>query len=128
MRLAATVTANLLDALDGGDLEATRARPALEASLFGRASDAVRTWSGGLSSAVDLEVVDPGKARIARDGDGTIHLALPLEWVVDVWGRELAVVGARLALALVAGSPSSTRLTTVGWDLAPPRDLIVELL
>ncbi len=46
MRLVATVTARLLDRIGADDSVTGPTRPALETSLFGRASSTVRTWLG----------------------------------------------------------------------------------
>ena len=127
LRLAATVTASLLGRLEGADDRSVR--PALEASLFGRASCAIRAWLGTPDLEVELEVVEDGAdAGIDGDARGPIRLRLPLSWVITVWGRDLTVVAGRFCLAVVESNARRTKLMSVGSDLAPPRPLVVEIL
>ena len=128
VRLVATVTSRLLERITAGDPEGALVRPALEASLFGRASNAIRTWSGDPSLDVAVDVVNLGEEEISSAGDGNaMRLALPLEWVSEVWGRDLAVIGGRFALALIEAAEGRTTLRTVGSDLGPARSLTIEL-
>ena len=62
----------------------------------------------------------------AEDGNA-IRLALPLEWVSEVWGRDLVVIGGRFVLALIEAAGDRTTLWTVGSDLGPARSLTIEL-
>jgi hypothetical protein len=124
-RLVATVTAALLDPLkSSGD---PPERPALEASLFGRASSALRTWLGDSDLAVELEVAEPGaEASLHWDGNGRpVHLTLPLDWVMAVWDRDLSVVAGRFCLGVAESNGSRT--TLVGSDVGPPRPLTIEI-
>ncbi len=76
-----------------------------------------------------LEVVEPGDEAISLgEDDKTIRLALPLQWVSEVWGRDLAIVGDRFALALVEATGNGTILETVASDLEIPRSLTVKLV
>jgi hypothetical protein len=128
MRLVATVTARLLQRIEADEPETGTARPALESSLFGRVSSTVRTWLGASGTDVAVDVVEPGDEVISGgEDDNAIRVALPLEWVSEVWGRDLAIVGGRFALALVEATENRTTLQTVGSDLGSPRPLTVEL-
>ena len=125
LRLVATVTAMLLDRTDGS---VSDVRPALEASLFGRALTALRTWLAVPDLEVELTVADPADApSLAWDGAGPAQLTLPLDWVVQVWGRGLAVVAGRFGLCVVAASSNRTVLMTVASDLGLPQSLVIEL-
>jgi hypothetical protein len=127
LRLVATVTAALLERLDGPDGHSVR--PVLEASLFGRATSALRAWLALPDLGVELEVTAPEvDPRVHWGGVGPVELALPPRWVLDVWGRDLTVMGGRFTLALLESAGSRTTLMTVDSDLGLPRPLAVELL
>ena len=74
--LGSTVTAMLLDRVDAQD--GSVVRPALEASLFGRALIARRTWLAVPDLDVDLTVAGRGDApSLVWDGVGPAQLMLP---------------------------------------------------
>jgi hypothetical protein len=126
LRLVATATALLLDRLDGSG--GSDVRPALETSLFGRALTALRTWLAVPDLEVELTVADPADApSLAWDGAGPAQLTLPLDWVVRVWGRGLAVVAGRFGLSVVDATSNRTILMTVASDLGSPRRLVIEV-
>jgi hypothetical protein len=126
-RMAATVTSVLLDRLKSP--EGGSPRPALEASLFGRASAALRTWLGTPELELDLEVTEPAAATsLSWEADGAVRLVLPLEWVMTVWGRDLTVVAGRFCLGVVEWSGTRTTLMSVASDLGAPRPLTIEIL
>jgi hypothetical protein len=128
VRLAATVTARLLDASAADGHPAPVARPALEASLFGRATSALRAWTGQASLELRLTVIEPGEpAILEEDGNSTIRAALPLEWVSKVWGRDLSIVAGRFTVDVVGATATRTTLQTVGSDLDTPSLLTLEL-
>ena len=127
LRLVATVTSALLERLPspGG----ASPRPALEASLFGRASAALRTWLGTRELELDLEVTEPDAEPSLRwEAGDPVRLALPLEWVMTVWGPDLAVVAGRFCLGVAETKGPRTTLMSVGSDLGPPRPLTIEIL
>jgi hypothetical protein len=127
LRLVATVTATLLDRLDGPDRFS--ARPVLEASLFGRASCALRSWLATPDLEVELQMTRPDEEpSLEWDGGGPVQVALPPEWVTTVWGRDLTVIAGRFSLAVVDSTASRTTLVTIGSDLGTPRRLVVEVL
>ena len=127
LRLAATVTAALLDELKSP--QDASPRPALEASLFGRASVSLRTWLGIPDLELELEVVEPDEEpTLDWDVGGPVRLALPLEWVMTVWGCDLTVVAGRFCLGVAASKGTGTTLMSVGSDLGAPRPLSIELL
>ena len=87
LRLVATVTAALLERLDGPDAHSVR--PVLEASLFGRATSALRAWLALPDLEVELEMTAPeADPDVHWTGAGPVELALPPHWVLDVWGRD----------------------------------------
>jgi len=126
LRIGATVTAALLEGLKSP--EGPSLRPALEASLFGRASAALRTWLGSPELELDLEVAEPeAEPGLSWDGRGPVHLVLPLEWVMSVWGADLTVVAGRFCLGVAQWDGTRTKLTSVGSDLGSPRPLTIEI-
>jgi hypothetical protein len=129
MRLVAIVTARLLDRTAADDPEGDSVRPALEASLFGRAVSVLRTWTGEPALEIELDVVEPGDEAVVPGGeDDVMRVALPLQWVPEVWGRDLAVVSGRLAVAVIEAGENRTTLKTVGSDFGPWRTLTIELV
>jgi hypothetical protein len=127
LRLASTVTSALLEGLKSP--EGASMRPALEASLFGRASAALRTWLGTPDLELDLAVTEPDtEPGLSWDGRGPVNLSLPLEWVMTVWGSDLTVVAGRFCLGVVERDGPRTTLMSVGTDLGPPRPLTIEIL
>lgn len=126
LRFVATVTAVLLDRLDGADRPS--ARPALEASLLGRASCALRSWLATPDLEVELEMSGQDEPRLVWDGDGAVQVALPPEWVMAVWGRDLTVIAGRFSLGVLDSTATRTTLLTIGSDLGKARRLVVEVL
>ena len=125
-RLVATVTAALLEGPQSS--KGPSHQPALEASLFGRASFAIRSWLGSPELAVELEVAAPdADPTLNWDASGLVHLALPLGWVMSVWGRDMTVVAGRFCLGVVESNGARTTLISVGSDLGSPRPLTVEI-
>jgi hypothetical protein len=115
--MVATVTSALLDQMAAGASVGVAARPSLEVSLFGRASCALRSWLGDPTVEVDLEVVGANEeVHLTESGDHAARLALPLRWVVDVWGRELCVLAGRFSLGVLESTGQQTTLLTVGSD------------
>jgi hypothetical protein len=126
LRMAASVTAVLLQ--DGEDPDGPAARPALEASLFGRASCALRAWLGDPELDVELEVVEPGAAAGLEGGtSGPIRVRLPLAWVMTVWGRDLTVVAGRFCVGLLESDGRRATLMSVGSSFGPPKPLLIEI-
>jgi hypothetical protein len=127
LRFVATVTGVLLEGLEGTDRRSTR--PALEASLLGRVSCALRAWLALPDLEVDLEMTGRGEQPgLAWDGDGPVQVTLPPEWVMKVWGRDLTVIAGRFSIGVLDSTATRTTLLTVGSDLGKPRRLVVELL
>jgi hypothetical protein len=127
LRLVATVTAFMLEGLDGPG--GHRFRPVLAASLFGRAASALRAWLALPDLEVELEMTDSeADPAIRWEGSDPVELALPPNWIIDVWGRDLMIMAGRFTIALLESSESRTVLMTVGSDLGTPRPLVVELL
>ena len=55
-------------------------------------------------------------------------MALPLDWVVRVWGRDLTLIAGRFSLGIVDSTPNRTTLTTIGSDLSSIQRLMVEIV
>jgi hypothetical protein len=128
MRLVATVTAHLLNSLASEGPAAGQAVPALEVSLIARGTNALSTWQGRPLPDLQVEVAEAGAQPVLEDSDGgSLRASLALSWVADVWGRGLAVVGGRFAIALLEGSPGRVVLETVAGDLRAPRPMTIEL-
>lgn len=120
-RLAATVTTGLLDS------SLAAARPALVASLFGRARNALSHWYGDPDLDLELDVIEPGERPGLEAGpDRGFRAALPLSWVADVWGRGLAVTAEGFALSLTPTGPSAVQVETISLDLQTHR--LVEIV
>jgi len=128
VRMVATITETLLRQRSAGAHNGPAVRPALEASLFGRVSNALRMWLGAPDLNVDLEVSNqPEKWTLTGDIGSSLRLLLPLEWVTEVWGRDLAVVAGHFCLGVVESSASRITLRTVATDLGSPKLLKIEM-
>ena len=129
VRLVATVTAHLLADLASGAEGSASVVPALQASLFGRAHNALVNWLEGSAMVATVEVAEPGApAAVERaPGGGGVRAVLPLSWVAEVWGRGLTVVMDRLVLGVLEAAPERTVVETLGPDWGPPRAVVIEL-
>jgi hypothetical protein len=129
VRLVATVTAHLLAELASGAEGSASVVPALQASLFGRAHNALVNWLEGSAMVATVEVAEPGApAAIERAPvGGEVRALLPLSWVAEVWGRGLTVVAGRLVLSVLEATPERTVMETLGPDWGPPRAVAIEL-
>jgi hypothetical protein len=128
-RLAATVTAALLEPATSADTPSSSPTPALTASLFGRARTTLSTWYGDPSLHIDLEVIQPAETpHLEAHPTHGIRVALPLSWVADVWGRGLAVLAERFTLAVLETGPDRFVVDTIGHDLHTRRQVAVQTL
>jgi hypothetical protein len=129
-RLAATVAATWAQRLAAGDprVESLRVRPALAAAVYGRATVTLRRWLAepGVELAVDMLDAPQDPPTIGRTREG-VHLAVPFDWIVDVWGRGLDVILDRLVLSVLDEAPDRLTLLTIGRSLADPRPLTLTL-
>lgn len=126
-RLVATVTAGLLGDVASGQPGAERVLPALEASLWARATNALSLWLGGLDDLPDVRPAAEDEAPEVHFSEGHARTVLPLSWVAEVWGRGLAVVAGRFTLSVKEASPEHAVLSTLGPDFGPPRLLSLRL-
>jgi hypothetical protein len=142
LRLVATVTAHLLGQLDDAGAAGAvphgsgpapgpgrgGARPALEASLFGRARPALAQWLDDPRLDSEVEVAEAGEpASFSHIADSPLLARLPLSWVAEVWGRGLAVVAGRFAVGLLEATPHKTVLATIGPGLDQPGRVTIEV-
>jgi len=123
-RLVAEVAANWAENLAAGDAGDRRAE--LVAALYGRSTRTLRAWLGEPNLNVEVNMVDPGRARIRRHGD-TLHAELPFGWVADVWAKGLAVTLGRLCLETIDATDNRIVLSSIDPDLTDPRPLTLTL-
>jgi hypothetical protein len=126
-RLVATVAASWAERLEHEDAGPNGALPALQASMQGRLSAAVRAWLGRADAPVELELIDPRRAPSLIEDGGVIRAELPFGWLPAVWSRGLAVVFGRFCLAAGTDDGREWTLSTVGPDLDSPAPMRVEL-
>jgi hypothetical protein len=128
-RLAATTTAHLLETATSAENPISPHTPALTASLFGRARNALSAWYGDPGLHIDVEVLDSADTPyLHANPELGIGVGLPLSWVVDVWGRGLAILGERFTLAVVRTGPDRIVADTIGHDLQNRRHLALQTL
>jgi len=126
-RMAAAVTAALLDEQATSAAPPDSRRPALEASLFGRVRNTLANWRGDAQLDVDLHVIESGETPGVETWDEGLRVRLPLTWVADVWGRGVGIVAERFTLAVLEAEPDRCVLETIGDDLRSPRQVTVSL-
>jgi hypothetical protein len=126
-RLVATVAAAWAERFDEADEALDGALPALQASMQGRLSAAVRSWLGRADAVVELELIDAQRAPSLTESGGVIRAELPFGWLPEVWSRGLAVVFGRFCLAARTDDGRAWTLTTVGPDLGSSAPVRVEL-
>jgi hypothetical protein len=76
---------------------------AMTAALVGRARIALRSWAG---EGYEVEVRLGKAATVARVGHG-VSAELPAEWLVTVWGAELAVVDGHFVCQVLEMGPGT---------------------
>jgi hypothetical protein len=124
-RLQATTAAIWARRLQTGHTALARARPQLEAALYGRTLRTLREWLGEPRLAIELTMIGPAEERrIVRTADG-IDVSLPFSWLPDVWMRGLAVTFGRLCLGAETIDGSSWNLHTLGPNLSDLSELTV---
>ena len=116
-RLVATVAAEVVDRLRDGDPLIADALPRLDAALYGRVLAALRGWLGEPRLSLELTLIDHGAPRSLARVDGAVHAALPFDWVLEVWARELETVQGRFCLAAETDGAGDWQLATVAPDL-----------
>jgi hypothetical protein len=125
-RLVATVTVTFLDRMAEDDRAGLDLLPALEASLYGRALTALRQWTGRLLLGLQLVVVPRGDEFLREiDGEDTMSAGLPLGWVAEVWGRDLATVGSYFTLDAAGSEDGTTTLRVTDLALGPTRTVSI---
>jgi hypothetical protein len=126
-RLVLTVAGTWVERLAAGDGRGARARPALIAALYGRVTSAVRLWMSSPDLVVDVEMLAPGEAPMATRAEDGIRIAVPFSWLVDVWGRNLAVTFERFVLGVTTIASDRYELIAVDGALTGPRRMRVTL-
>jgi hypothetical protein len=125
-RLALTAAATWIRRIDDRSPYVDHLLPRLHAAVYGRATSAARRWLNEPRLPVTLEVVDdPGAARLVRSEDG-LMLALTIDWLVDVWAKELATIWGRFCIAAARGADGRWDLTTVAIDGGPPLTMSID--
>jgi hypothetical protein len=128
-RFTVTVAAVWANLISQDDPAVPAHRAALIAALHGRAVCSMTQWlgSGHLDADVDVEMIRPDEMpRIFWD-HGSIHLRLPFEWIVTVWGRGAAVVVDRFTIGVIAATTDELTLLTVGRSLTDQKTLNIRL-
>lgn len=125
-RLAATVAAEWAQRCERLDVEVSRARPQLQAALYGRVAAGLRTWLGQPTLQVELTMIEPDANPALRERDGVVCADLPFRWLAEVWARHVATVAGRFSIAATSSGNRWT-LLTVGPDLSEPQPVVMEL-
>jgi hypothetical protein len=110
-----------------GDETVERARPRLQAALYGRFVAAVRTWLGDSELRVELSLVPPGAASVVERVGDRVRAELPFNWLTEVWLPGFAVVADRLCISVRQPGPQHFELTTLGRDLIEQATITVEI-
>jgi hypothetical protein len=134
-KLAVTVAAawvrrlnpGLAGAADDRGTSVAAVRPALVAALHGRVACSVRQWLGDPWVPIEVEMIDGGGLPAVSRPGAAVEVALPFAWVVDVWGRGLAVVMDRFVLGVVSSTPDRLELLTVDGTFSAPRTVTIGL-
>jgi hypothetical protein len=100
--------------------------PLLDAALYGRLVLAVRQWLAS-DRPVEVERLAPGGPRsLSFDGE-TVTVALPFEWLGEVWVRGFTTILGRFCLAAASVDGVRWTLTVVGTRFGPPETVVLEL-
>jgi hypothetical protein len=127
-RLVATVAAHWSQRLtDTDDHEVERARPQLHAALYGRVTEALRTWLVQPDLDIDVQMVTESEAPSVDADDKGVHVALPFAWLTNVWARGFATSWGRFCLAANTSDGKHWELSTVTPDLNATELVTVDL-
>jgi hypothetical protein len=126
-RLVAAVANHWATRLRRSDKTVQRNLPQLHAALFGRVRAVLVGWLGEPGIQVELELLRNGGRASVTDEEGTLHVALPFTWLVDVWAKGLAISWGRFCLSAETGDGQHWELGTIGPDLGPEQTIMVEL-
>ncbi len=126
-RLQATVVAAWVGRLEVGDARADANLPGLTAALYGRLLRPLQEWWGDRSTPVEVGLSRPGEAPSVVRADGILKAQLPLRWLLDVWGRGMAVVLDRFVVEVLDESEDTCRLAVVNRDLNGIDRVTIEL-
>lgn len=75
-----------LEDITSGKPSVERAVPALHASLWARATNALSFWLGGLDDFPDIRPAGEDEAPGVQSSDEQVRAVFALDWVGDVWG------------------------------------------
>jgi hypothetical protein len=124
-RLVGSITERLLRRMRSERRADPHLWDVLHASLYGRAAESVAGWcgDGSVAARLVLDVVDSGNAsvKVAESREVTlpeVRLALPLDWVAEVWASDLAIVAGRLSLTVLDRNPERITVESAGWPRA----------
>jgi hypothetical protein len=123
-RLVATVAAHWSQRLGDEDDDAVEpTRPQLHAALYGRVTEALRTWLGQPDLDIDVQMVTESRTPSVHADDKGVHVELPFAWLTNVWARGFATSWGRFCLAAHTSDGKHWELSTVTPDLSA-RELI----
>ncbi|MGO9753716.1 MAG: hypothetical protein ACLP8S_18985 [Solirubrobacteraceae bacterium] len=126
-RLLATVAATWSRRIQSG-ASATRVKtPELHAALQGRAFVALRAWLGEPNLAAALTMINAADQPALARQDGSVHAALPFNWLAEVWAKGLTTVCGRFCLAADTDDGRHWRLTTIAPALDKTEPLTITL-
>lgn len=103
----------------------TAAMPQLHAALYGRLLATLRSWLDEPELSIELEMVEPGGDRWLRREGHVVAVALPFEWLAEVWTRGLSTIVGRLCLAAGTDDGVSWTLDTAEPDLVATTRLTI---
>jgi hypothetical protein len=96
---------------------------ALTAAVVGRSEPALEAWSGG---DAHVELIPPGaRPTVGARPDGDLEARLGLDWLAQVWCRDLARVADRFVLEVVEVDDDRARVLAVSSPGTDPEPLDV---
>lgn len=114
-RLQLTVTAHWAGRHSSGDPGVEQQLPRLEAAVVGRAMPVLRTWLGR-SVPVDVSLGLPGEPPSVIVNQGGAVARFGLDWLANVWGREMALVGGQVVLEVHHAGRTRVTVTALGTN------------
>ena len=126
-RLVATVLASWAERTGHGGPDVEKARPALQAALYGRVVTSMRTWLSSPGLDIELDMIDGSEPASLVRQEGAIHVRLPFSWLSDIWVKDLSIVLGRFSVGPVISGEGHLRVVTVNPDLNDVRPVTINL-